>query len=117
VIVNIHGGGFLHGAGSKFGPKYLLDRDVILVTFNYRLGPLGKIIQLLCSIQVSSNLCNTNYTDLLNSIYLSKKKNTTTLNLSISKMDGIKVAHYYLLGWSGRSLPTFRRNLLPPLSG
>ncbi|PNF28712.1 Venom carboxylesterase-6 [Cryptotermes secundus] len=41
VIVNIHGGGFSYGAGSKYGPKYLLDGDVILVTFNYRLGPLG----------------------------------------------------------------------------
>lgn len=41
VIVNIHGGSFMFGSGSDSGPKYLLDEDVILVTFNYRLGPLG----------------------------------------------------------------------------
>lgn len=73
MIINIHGGGFLYGAGSKYGPKYLLDRDVILVTFNYRLGPLGKIIQLPSSIQISPNLGNTHNTHLLNSIYLYKK--------------------------------------------
>ena len=37
------GGGFTAGAGAK--PYYdgtkLNERDVILVTFNYRLGPLG----------------------------------------------------------------------------
>jgi len=44
VIVNIHGGAFTFGSGSDPVPKYLVDQDVILVTFNYRLGPLGKII-------------------------------------------------------------------------
>jgi Carboxylesterase type B len=44
VIVNIHSGAFMFGSGSESGPKYLLDQDVILVTFNYRLGPFGKII-------------------------------------------------------------------------
>lgn len=39
----IHGGGFTSGDSGSFlyGPKHLLDRDVILVTANYRLGPLG----------------------------------------------------------------------------
>ncbi|KDR15440.1 Esterase FE4 [Zootermopsis nevadensis] len=41
VIVNIHGGAFIFGAGSDSGPKYLMDRDLVFVTFNYRLGPLG----------------------------------------------------------------------------
>jgi len=41
VIVNIHGGAFMFGSGSDPSPKYLLDQDLILVTFNYRLGPLG----------------------------------------------------------------------------
>jgi carboxylesterase type B len=41
VIVYIHGGAFLFGGGSDLGPSYLLDQDVILVTFNYRLGVLG----------------------------------------------------------------------------
>jgi carboxylesterase type B len=41
-MVYIHGGGWLAGEGSNFQPNYLLDKDVVLVTFNYRLGPLGK---------------------------------------------------------------------------
>jgi carboxylesterase type B len=43
VMVYVHGGGFVAGDGSDdlAGPNYLLDRDVILVTMNYRLGPLG----------------------------------------------------------------------------
>lgn len=42
VIVYIHGGSFSYGdARSQAGPEYLMDRDVVLVTFNYRLGALG----------------------------------------------------------------------------
>ncbi|CAG7720240.1 unnamed protein product [Allacma fusca] len=41
VLVFIHGGSFLFYSGEVFGPKYLLDEDVILVTFNYRIGALG----------------------------------------------------------------------------
>jgi len=40
-ILQIHGGSFAFGAGSMYGPAYLLDRNVILVTFNYRLSSLG----------------------------------------------------------------------------
>ncbi|XP_058796124.1 uncharacterized protein LOC131666991 [Phymastichus coffea] len=45
VIVFIHFGGFKSGSGrsSILGPQYLLDKDIVLVTFNYRLGPLGFI--------------------------------------------------------------------------
>ncbi|XP_070498764.1 uncharacterized protein [Chironomus tepperi] len=41
VIVYIHGGGFEYGTGSSNGPNYLMDRDVVLITINYRLGPFG----------------------------------------------------------------------------
>ncbi|KAI4495710.1 hypothetical protein M0802_008333 [Mischocyttarus mexicanus] len=41
VIFWIHGGGFQYGSGMHLGAKYLMDRDVIFVTINYRLGPLG----------------------------------------------------------------------------
>lgn len=43
VMVYIHGGGFTCGAGivRGYGPGHLLDKDVILVAFNYRLGILG----------------------------------------------------------------------------
>ncbi|XP_063223204.1 venom carboxylesterase-6-like isoform X2 [Bacillus rossius redtenbacheri] len=41
VIVFIHGGAFMFGSGDTFGPRYFMDRDVVFVTFNYRLGILG----------------------------------------------------------------------------
>lgn len=43
VLVFIHGGGWFAGAGSSymFGPEFFLDENVVLVTFNYRLGPFG----------------------------------------------------------------------------
>jgi len=44
VMVWIHEGGFLMGSGNAQlnGPDYLLAEDIVLVTFNYRLGALGK---------------------------------------------------------------------------
>ncbi|XP_013178301.1 PREDICTED: esterase FE4-like [Papilio xuthus] len=43
VMVYIHGGTFIVGGGGKlvYGPDYLIEKDVIVVTFNYRLGALG----------------------------------------------------------------------------
>jgi carboxylesterase type B len=47
-MVWIHGGGFTTGSGNFetdfYGPGYILDRDVVLVTINYRLGPFGNSI-------------------------------------------------------------------------
>ncbi len=44
IQVWIHGGGFVSGSGSPsmYGPEYFMEQDgLILVTLNYRLGPLG----------------------------------------------------------------------------
>lgn len=43
VMVWFHGGGFNLGSGDDdlFGPDYLVEHDVVIVTINYRLGPLG----------------------------------------------------------------------------
>jgi para-nitrobenzyl esterase len=42
VMVWIHGGSFKSGAGSEFDPGRLVaTNDIIVVTINYRLGPLG----------------------------------------------------------------------------
>ncbi|XP_055370969.1 juvenile hormone esterase-like [Condylostylus longicornis] len=43
VLVYIHGGAYKYGSGNSLinGPKHLLDEDIVLVTFNYRLGPFG----------------------------------------------------------------------------
>lgn len=44
VMVWIHGGGFKFGDGSEmlYGPDYLLSKDIVYVSMNYRLGVLGK---------------------------------------------------------------------------
>lgn len=43
VIVFLHPGGFYSGSGNRawFGPENFMDRDIVLVTINYRLGTLG----------------------------------------------------------------------------
>ncbi|ODN01962.1 Esterase FE4 [Orchesella cincta] len=41
VIAFIHGGYYVSGHTSLYGPKYLLDEDIVLVTISYRLGALG----------------------------------------------------------------------------
>uniref|UniRef100_A0A336K527 Carboxylic ester hydrolase n=1 Tax=Culicoides sonorensis TaxID=179676 RepID=A0A336K527_CULSO len=43
IIVFIYGGAFHSGSSTTklYGPDYLMQKDVVLVTFNYRLGPLG----------------------------------------------------------------------------
>lgn len=43
VIVFIHPGGFYVGSGSSanHGPEYLMEEDLVLVTFNYRLAFFG----------------------------------------------------------------------------
>ncbi|XP_026300495.1 esterase B1 [Apis mellifera] len=43
VMVWIHGGGYFSGYGnsSLYGPDFFLEEDVVLVSFNYRLGVLG----------------------------------------------------------------------------
>lgn len=39
----IYGGAFKTGSSSEYnhGPDYLMQKDIVLVTFNYRLGALG----------------------------------------------------------------------------
>jgi carboxylesterase type B len=46
VLVFIHGGAYYGGSGSTemYGPEYFMDQDVVLVTFNYRLAMLGKVL-------------------------------------------------------------------------
>ncbi|CAH2238151.1 jg22079 [Pararge aegeria aegeria] len=41
VVIFIHGGSFVFGAGGQYDGFYMMDRDVVLVTVNYRLGPFG----------------------------------------------------------------------------
>ncbi|CAG7825920.1 unnamed protein product, partial [Allacma fusca] len=42
VLIYIHGGDFVEGSGNFYGArKLLMNEDVVLVTFNYRLGIFG----------------------------------------------------------------------------
>jgi para-nitrobenzyl esterase len=42
VMIWIHGGSFTSGAGSIYDPRRLVEiNDIVIVTINYRLGPLG----------------------------------------------------------------------------
>ncbi|BES95427.1 esterase [Nesidiocoris tenuis] len=41
VVVYIHGGAYYFYSGGDFGPRYLLDKDVVLVTINFRIGIPG----------------------------------------------------------------------------
>ncbi|XP_075970973.1 esterase FE4-like isoform X2 [Anticarsia gemmatalis] len=43
VMVYIQGGAFILGSGGKmiYAPDFIVQRDVVIVTFNYRLGVLG----------------------------------------------------------------------------
>lgn len=42
----IHGGAFFSGSGIMYGPNYLMDEDIVLVTINYRLGAFGKFFEI-----------------------------------------------------------------------
>ncbi|GFS18253.1 neuroligin-4, X-linked, partial [Elysia marginata] len=41
VLVFVHGGSYLHGMGAMLEGSHLAAKDIIVVTFNYRLGALG----------------------------------------------------------------------------
>lgn len=40
-MVFIHGGGFETGSSNQYAGNYLLEKDIVFVAMNYRLGPLG----------------------------------------------------------------------------
>src|SRR5690554_6971518 len=41
-MVWIHGGAFIYGSGgASYDPRHLVERGVVVVTLNYRLGALG----------------------------------------------------------------------------
>lgn len=44
-MLYIHGGAFMRGSSGveMYGPDYLIQKDVVFVSFNYRIGALGMI--------------------------------------------------------------------------
>ncbi|XP_044265430.1 juvenile hormone esterase-like [Tribolium madens] len=57
VMVWIHGGAFKSGSSNTdiYGPEYLLTQDVVVVTFNYRLGIFGFLKLEDTTLDVSGN--------------------------------------------------------------
>lgn len=56
VMVWIHGGGFAYGHADAdvYGPEFLMNKSVILVTVNYRIGILGKrILEFIFTFDIS----------------------------------------------------------------
>lgn len=55
VVVWVHGGSFTFGSGGvkECDPEYWMRRDVVVVTFNYRLGVLGQYTLSVCLLFVS----------------------------------------------------------------
>ncbi|XP_057653190.1 juvenile hormone esterase-like [Diorhabda carinulata] len=45
VLFYIHGGSLVNDSGTieYYGPKYLIDHEVVIVTINYRMGPFGFV--------------------------------------------------------------------------
>lgn len=43
VMVYIHGGAYYDGCAAEYPPNFFLEKDVVLVVPQYRLGPLGFI--------------------------------------------------------------------------
>ncbi|KAG8229561.1 hypothetical protein J437_LFUL009035 [Ladona fulva] len=41
VMVWTHGGGYRQGSANQYGPKYLVQKGIVVVTIQYRLGSLG----------------------------------------------------------------------------
>lgn len=45
-MVFIFGGGFTSGSTQMYGPDFIMEKDVVLVTINYRTGALGRLIDI-----------------------------------------------------------------------
>ena len=58
VMVWIHGGSYTTGSGNGendiYGPNNLIDRDIVLVSINYRLSVMGKLINSFKSITIGT---------------------------------------------------------------
>ena len=40
-MVFIHGGAFSWGSSGMYGPDFLMEKNIVFVSFNYRVGALG----------------------------------------------------------------------------
>nr|CAD7457414.1 unnamed protein product [Timema tahoe] len=119
VMVWIHGGGLISGSGdpSLYGPGYLLDREIVFVTFNYRLGALGTVLVTFNYLlgALGTVLVTFNYrlgalgTVLFTFNYLFGALGTVlvTFNYLFGALGTVLVTFNYLLGVLGTVLITF----------
>uniref|UniRef100_A0A6P7GRI0 Carboxylic ester hydrolase n=1 Tax=Diabrotica virgifera virgifera TaxID=50390 RepID=A0A6P7GRI0_DIAVI len=63
VYVWIHGGGYAvwDGGFQRYNPSYLIDHNIVIVTFNYRLGALGFLATDDCVIPGNLGLKDQNF--------------------------------------------------------
>lgn len=50
VMVCIHSGGFLRGESAECFPTYFMDKRIVIVSFDYRLGIFGENFHLSLNI-------------------------------------------------------------------
>lgn len=43
VVIMFYGGSFASGSAEMFTEKYIIDHELVIVTFNFRNGPLGNM--------------------------------------------------------------------------
>lgn len=92
-MVFFHEGGFLLGSGNNYGAHYIMDEDVVIVTINYRLSALGKLIVL-----VNVNNCSNSWT--INTGFLSTENEEAPGNMGLK--DQVKS-----LEWVQRNIGQF----------
>ncbi|XP_026327295.1 venom carboxylesterase-6-like [Hyposmocoma kahamanoa] len=101
VMVFIHGGAFMFGSGSSHGPQNFMDFNFVVVTLNYRLGPLGFL-------STYDNIISGNFGLKDQSLALRWTRdniktfggNPDTVLLSGSSAGAASVHYHYLSPWS-----------------
>ena len=58
-MVYIHGGGFVFGSAEDYlaSPGLLVQKDIVMVAMNYRLGALGMCVCLCVCVCVCVSVC------------------------------------------------------------
>lgn len=52
VLFWIHGGGYINEYGALYNPRHFMDQGIVVVTFNYRLGPFGELSFIMQPLQI-----------------------------------------------------------------
>ncbi|GBP05394.1 Esterase E4 [Eumeta japonica] len=122
VVIFIHGGAFMYGAGHAYDPALLLDKDVVAVTLNYRLGPLVMDSPKNCPSSLNSsyahnktNITNTTPTTVGRGAFAAemKSKRECVCSTRPSATRGQKAIYARTLSCEARSRPSAARGPRP----